>query len=1161
MKCDQCGGDNPSEARFCSSCGRSLTKPVEERRVVTVLFADLVGFTTLAEHRDPEDVKVLVDQLFERLVRVVHDHGGQVDKIVGDAVVALFGAPVAHEDDAERAVRAALRMQEVTAEYASETDTPLHLRVGLNTGEVLTGALRAGGDYTAMGDVMNTASRLQTSAEPGQVRVAESTFRATHQVVAYEELGPLQAKGREVPVDVWIATSPLLPPGYRPRRRRTPLVGREAELDLLLTTARLSLRHRRGQTLVVVGEAGQGKQRLANELTDQLQIEDDVLVLAGRCVPYGEANPFWPLAEAIRSGFGVGRDAPRQDAVAKLRAAVDAVADNVPRLQPDVVLDGLLHLLDYDGPLRQLEGAKARTETTQSLLTFLEAVLVDQPVVLRLADLHWADETVLDMVDELTEQLERLPLVVVATSRTVLQSRWTPHPGRNNVVVLNLDPLERDASARLLDTLVGDDLDPGTREMLLDRAGGNPFYLEELVTLVGQRGSLDAPVAELPDTLRGLVAARLDGLDPDEQAVIEDAAVWGPSGMKITLERMGEAIRGVGDVDGPLTSLADKDVLVLDGDAWAFRSDVMREVAYSRLTRRDRLVRHAGTADRLERICAEMGSSDRPDTLVLATARHFAEAAHLADELGEPAGFEGLRARAVRWVDEAGQVAEEAANWRLADQLMSQALDLVGTHDPAARLELLLSRSLVRGEQWNFVGAREDATEALALAEQSEDAVPRARAHLRLGQALMRSGEWAASDQEFDAALAIYSGAGDVRGQAETMRQSGMAHLLRGDHVGAAEPIEGALDGFRALMDRRGEAWALQNLAWIAFVEGRADGAEVLALESEDAFVEVGDQGGLAWTRGLLAFIRFGQGDFETARELAAEVLHESERRGDAFGKGMMQLVEAGIELWSGHPASASELIAEAVGHFRAVGDLFGLEQALALHGRALVMSGDVARGLEVLEEAATVSTGTSTTFAAAVRTLLDVQLGRPVALSETESPNAASRQMDGTLSTTQPVAARALAVAQAGDYATALELARTAVTSATGMGYERSALAMAEAAAGEAEAVAAIQEVVLGDPRATYLDRLTVLLARALVDEPGGAAALARVRIEMGTIEDRVAEALVALATTVRAEALGTADPDEVAEADELLAELGMVDTRWRPLFAHIATHLSDDD
>ncbi|MFM7064645.1 MAG: AAA family ATPase, partial [Actinomycetes bacterium] len=298
--------------------------------------------------------------------------------------------------------------------------------------------------------------------------------------VAYDELGPLQAKGREVPVDVWVATAPLLPPGYRPRRRRTPLVGREAELELLLTTARLSLRHRRGQTLVVVGEAGLGKQRLANELTDQLEVEDAVLVLAGRCVPYGEANPFWPLAEAIRSGFGVARDEPRASAVAKLRAAVGTVADNVPRLQPEVVVGGLLHLLDYDGPLQLLEGARARAETTQALLTFLEAVLVDQPVVLRLADLHWADETVLDMVDELSDQLQRLPLVVVATSRTVLASRWAPNPGRSNVVVLHLDPLERSAAARLLDTLGGNDLDPSTQQALLDRAGGNPFYLEEL---------------------------------------------------------------------------------------------------------------------------------------------------------------------------------------------------------------------------------------------------------------------------------------------------------------------------------------------------------------------------------------------------------------------------------------------------------------------------------------------------------------------------------------------------------------------------------------------------------------------------------------------------------------------------------------------------------
>ena len=265
MTCANCGADNRPDARFCASCGHATRTHADERRVVTVVFADIVGFTTLSENLDPERVKRLVDVAFERLVHDVHDFGGRVDKIVGDAIVALFGAPVAHEDDAERAVRAALRMQETLAEYATESSIGIRMRIGVNTGEVLVGALRAGGDYTAMGDVVNTASRLETSANPGEVLVGAATYQATREVIGYESRGSLIVRGREAAVDVWAATEALVPPGYRPRRI-TPLVGRDTELTVLRNLVELSIAHDRGQMVLLLGEAGVGKTRLANEI-------------------------------------------------------------------------------------------------------------------------------------------------------------------------------------------------------------------------------------------------------------------------------------------------------------------------------------------------------------------------------------------------------------------------------------------------------------------------------------------------------------------------------------------------------------------------------------------------------------------------------------------------------------------------------------------------------------------------------------------------------------------------------------------------------------------------------------------------------------------------------------------------------------------------------
>jgi class 3 adenylate cyclase len=233
VQCPSCSSEVPAGARFCSSCGHALFAPADERRVVSMLFGDLVGFTTLSEQLDPEHVKNIVDRCFERLAADITSFGGRVDKIVGDAVVALFGAPVAHEDDAERAVRAALQMQRTLAEEAAAIGADLRMRIGINTGEVLVGALRAGGDYTAMGDVVNTASRLQTHASGGQVIVGEETFLATSSVFRYESLGLLQARGRDEPVRAWSAHAALTAPGRRTRRSESPLVGRETAVDLL----------------------------------------------------------------------------------------------------------------------------------------------------------------------------------------------------------------------------------------------------------------------------------------------------------------------------------------------------------------------------------------------------------------------------------------------------------------------------------------------------------------------------------------------------------------------------------------------------------------------------------------------------------------------------------------------------------------------------------------------------------------------------------------------------------------------------------------------------------------------------------------------------------------------------------------------------------------
>jgi class 3 adenylate cyclase len=552
--------------------------------VATVLFADIVGFTQLAEGLDPESAKRLVDTCLERLAEDVTNYGGRVDKVMGDGILALFGAPVAHEDDAERAVRAALAMPSTVAAIGRGADAPVRVRVGVNTGEVIVGSMRAGGEYTAMGDVVNTAQRLQSVASPGAVVVGAATRAATHEVIAYRDLGEVHARGRDEPVAAWEALEALLPPGARPRRSTVPLVGRDGERSLLDAAVDLAVRRRRSHLLVVLGEAGMGKSRLAHEVATGAGERYEALVLDGRCLPYGEANVWWPVAEAARGALDVPADADAATAADGARAsvatvlAVDADAPVVER-----TASGLVQLMGYPVPHDELDPQGSRGEVVAAVLALLDALTARRPVVLSLSDLHWADPVVLELVGTALDRLERRPFVVVATIRGDLPESLTSGSGERATTVVPLDALDDEAAGRLLDALTSVPLSPATRQTVLDRSGGNPLFLEELAALLSTPqgsgdpaaaehgldalGSLrgDADLAELPDTLRGLVAARIDALGPVESAVLDDAAVWGRSGPLDALAQLARQVHGLDDLDAGLGGLVDGDILEVAG--------------------------------------------------------------------------------------------------------------------------------------------------------------------------------------------------------------------------------------------------------------------------------------------------------------------------------------------------------------------------------------------------------------------------------------------------------------------------------------------------------------------------------------------------------------------------------------------------------------------
>ena len=1185
MTCATCGSVAAPDARFCPSCGHPLRVMDDERRVVTVVFADLVGFTTLSERLDPERVKNLVDRCFDRLATEVTNFGGQVDKVIGDAMVALFGAPTAHEDDAERAVRAALRMQDALAEESAELGEELRLRIGVNTGEVLVGAMRAAGSVTAMGDVVNTASRLQTAARSGEVLVGPHTHAATHQTIAYEPRGLVAAKGRDEPVDTWAAVAPTLPPGYRARRVDVPMLGRDRELALLHQAVGSSVEHSRALLVLLVGDVGVGKSRLVDEVASWSVQALGSVVREGRCLPYGEANVWWPIADALRSGLGLADDVSAPDDQAVVRAQVATALDRRPS-DPEVdrTTAGLLTLLGYDAP-GDVEPNAVREEASRALSTYVNASAARRPVVLQLSDLHWADDAVLDLVDDVLSVVHHQPLVILATARPALLERWSPRPGRHNSIVLHLDPLDQATTADLLAHLVGTAVSDEVAAAVTDRSGGNPFFLEELVSLLDGDTSADpGRVATLPDTLRGLVAARLDDLSPAVRCVVQDASVIGRHGPVEGLREMARALYRDIDVDAAVADLVAEEIMGLDQDGyWSFRSDLLREVAYQMITKADRAKSHLGIAQYIE--ARAKIKATRPPWVIDQLAHHYGAAVALATELGpstQTADFPpDLADQARRWVVEAADRARRDQALPNAIRLYGQALDLLGAdrgelhadlashpeirdHErdaEAVRLHLARARAAVG--VWELATARRDMEAAHDLAEVHGDQADVARSLVVRGTIEQHEGDPGAAVATLTRAATCFADLGDDTGLGQALRERAMVQILTGAMADAAESAGDALALFERVGDKAGQGWALQHLAWIAFTSGRLDEADEQISEAMDRFSDLADTRGLAWSLGLLSWVRFHQRRTGEAATLAEQVRDEARSRNDPWATAMMDLLVASISLWSGRTNDAVDVAHRSLRAFDTFGDAYGQGLSRATLGRALVMAGRVDEGFDVLAASSPelpggVSSGPAdgkvTRFA---RLAAAVQIGEPDRAEEMVTELV---DMVGTWAD-DPGALLALVALQRGDVAGAgqhLPTADMVVTDANlGAVCALHAAASAEApgrAGSLADAVSSLEG-------ATYLDRAMAEVAAALEaaagrDDHGDTRSvagrrMAAAQLAVGDSEDKVAHAVVALAEAAIARRLGTPAADALgAKADGLLARLDITPTGWVTLF-----------
>jgi class 3 adenylate cyclase len=650
----------------------------EERKVVSVLFCDLVGFTAASEAADPEDVQARIRPYQARLRYDIERHGGTMEKFVGDAVMAVFGAPRAHEDDAERAVRAGLTILDAVGELnESDPSLALQVRVGINTGEAVV-SIRARpelGEGMVAGDVVNTAARIQSVAPVGAVAVSEQTYQATSRVFDYERLDPVSVKGKVEPLALWRPKAALARFGSDITRQfKTPLVGRDLEKALLIGIFERAAQQRSVQLVTIVGEPGVGKTRLIGELWSHIWVTPELIRWRqGRCLPYGEGITFWALGEIVKAEAGILESDSVEIAAEKLDAAI-------PSDEPD-----RRWLAQSLSPLVGVESAPAdRQELFTAWRRFFEGIAASRSTVLVFEDLHWADEALLELLEYLAEWLEGVPLVIVCAARPELYERrpgWGA--GLRNAQVINLMPLSDRETEELVSNLIGATvLTSEFREAVLERAGGNPLYAEEFVRLLADRAGLDTDETLLPDTVQALIAARLDTLSPDRKSLLLDAAVVGKVFWAGALAEIGD--REPDELELALHELSRKELVhpartsSMEGEnEYAFSHQLVRDVAYAQIPRPDRARRHRAAAAWIEHRAGE-----RVEDLAEMLAHHYLQALELSEAAGETQHAEELRPRAREFLALAGEraLALDAAQ---AEARLARALELTPVEDPA----------------------------------------------------------------------------------------------------------------------------------------------------------------------------------------------------------------------------------------------------------------------------------------------------------------------------------------------------------------------------------------------------------------------------------------------------------------------------------------------
>jgi class 3 adenylate cyclase/tetratricopeptide (TPR) repeat protein len=898
--CTECGTENPPQARFCLACGTAIAEapapapPSEERKVITAIFVDLVGSTARSEQLDPEDVKALVAPYHARVRAELEGHGGTFEKFSGDAVLALFGSPKAHEDDPERAIRAGLAVRKAIEELNAEDEwLDLHIRIGIHTGEalVMLGARPSEGEWSAAGDVLNTAARIQSAAPQDGILVGRMTYLATKLAFDFREAEPVQAKGKSESVAVWEVVAARDGAGARPRDE-TSFVGREAELAHLVGFCDEVIGERRPGIATIVGSPGIGKSRLLHELVEQLEERCDVRW--GRCLSYGEGITYWPITEIFKSAAGMLRSDERETVAAKLDAFLESLAtDDIDELR--TIAASLSNLIGIPTTPR---GTYTTSEISQAELHWgirrtLQLLAAERPTAIVVEDLHWAEPTLLELIAYIVGDDTDAPLVLVCSARPDLEEvspGFLGSEGRRRTV--ELKTLGAEQAAALLADLTGD---PALAETpfasaLIANAGGNPLFLEETVRTLRDQGLIDLErwereeVGELPvpTSVQGLISSRLDRLKHGEKQLAHHASVVGPVFWAGAVAHLGGENGAQSDDPRPgLGELERRDFVahqavstVAGEDEYAFKHILMRDVAYGQVPKGRRAQLHLRFSDWVTVV------RGKGEEFIEIVAWHLEQACGLSREVARSPIEPPIR-QAAEALAKAASRAKRRESLRESHRYYSRALGVLDDQHPELEVELRLRRAdilMMLGELQEAAGELEWVAErafalgrtdveceaSLLLGDIDQRQGRPTEAHERLTEAQRLAGLVDDRSLQIKVAFVLATFEGDyrakheqaianLRGAVATAEEADdralvaeghlrLAALLISHDLEAAEPeLCRCLDLAAELGSHVMEAEATSWLGIVVYYRGRAEEGERLCLRARTWFDRTGD--------------------------------------------------------------------------------------------------------------------------------------------------------------------------------------------------------------------------------------------------------------------------------------------------------------------------------